>query len=216
MADYYSGIGSSGVPGATTNSPTVTPMIANLPSQSTTTRSYDPAFERFMNQILARTTSGPSFNVPGYTETALQNLTENPGSVGNIAGQNFNQIAAPLLQAQQQGFKLQNQNLMDMFRRTGNVGSLQSGAFAQAARQQVNDQGQQQQNLIASNYVPLLNNATQTSLGSINAGLNYPGAQAAGQASLNQILGILAGAPRSTSTFGNQAALVPGGVATAR
>lgn len=201
----------------TTNSPTVTPMIANLGSDSTTKRKYDPAFEQFMAGIFGRMNNGQAqnFNVQDYTMDALRNLTTNPGGVGDVAGQQFGQIAAPLLQQQQNAFKTQQGNLSDMFRKAG-MGTQQSGAFAQAARQLVNDQGQQQQQIIASNYMPLLQNATNTQMGAINAGLNVPGAQAAGQNSLNQILGIGMGQPRQTDTSATQQQLVQGSIGLAR
>lgn len=202
-------------PGAT-NSPTVTPMIANLGSQATTQNQYDPRIQNFINGLLGQSAQNmQSFNVPEYTQQALQNLTQNPGSVGDLAGKNMQQIINPLLQQQQQGFKIQQANLSDMFRKAG-VGTQQSGAFAQAARQLVNDQGQQQQNIIASNYVPLLQNAQQTQQQAINAGIAMPGGQAAGQASLNTLLGTLYNKPTATTTSGVQQNLVQGGVATAR
>jgi hypothetical protein len=213
MAEAFSS-GATDLTGVSTNSPTVTPMIANLPSNSTTTKVYDPAFQRFLQGVLGNVNQ-QNFNVPGYTEAALQNLTQNPGSIGNIAGNNMQQMIQPLLQAQQRGQQLQNQNVSDMFRKAG-VGSMQSGAFAQAVRQIAGDQGAAQQQIISSNYVPLVNNATATQLGTINAGLNYPGAQASGQASLNQLLGIGMANPTQINTQGNAAQLVPGGVATAR
>ena len=214
----YGGITASSSPMSpgTTNSPTVTPMIANLGSTSTTQNKYDPAINNFIMGLLGQSAQNmQNFNVPGYTMDALQNITANPGMTGDIAGAQFGQIAAPLLQQQQNAFKIQQGNLSDMFRKAG-MGTQQSGAFAQAARQLVGDQGQQQQQLLASNYMPLLGEANKTVFGGINAGLAVPGAQAAGQSSLSNLLATLYNKPTSTTTSGTQQNLVEGKVATAR
>lgn len=193
---------------------TVNPMTAILPSTSTTSRQYDPGIQQFINSLLGRA-AGTDYNVPEYTKSALENITLNPGSTGNIAGQQMGQIISPLLREQAEAQKLQNQGTMDMFRKAG-AGSLQSGAFAQAARQQAADQGRAQERIISANYIPLLSEANKTVMGGITAGLGMPGAEAAGQQSLNQILSTLYQSPTRTTTQGAQAQLVPGGIATAR
>ena len=219
-AIQYLGGGTSGgglTPGVSNIGGDRSPAIANLGSNSTTTRQYDSATQNFINQLLGNVNQ-QNFNVQDYTKQALQNLTQNPGSVGDLAGQNMQQIIRPLLDAQQEGFRIQNRNASDMFRRAG-VGTQQGGAYGQTIRQLAADQGRQQQQLIAGNYVPLLNNATQTIQGSIDAGLRLPGSESAGQAGLSGILGILANNPKSTSTTNVQQQLVPGStgsVGTAR
>ena len=202
------------VPGTSNVSGDRAPAIANLGSESTTTNVYDPRTQNFIDQLMGRISGNASnFNVQDYTKDALKNITLNPGSTGDIAGEQFRSISQPLLEAQQAGFKLQQQNVSDMFRKAG-VGTQQSGAFAQAGRQMVADQGRQQQQLIASNYMPLLSEANKTVMGSIDAGLRMPGAEAAGQGSLNDILGMLYGKPTSTTTTGVKQDLVGGGVAS--
>ena len=198
------------VPGTSNISGDRAPAIANLGSESTTTNVYDPRTRNFIDQLMGRISGKTQdFSVQDYTKNALQNITQNPGSTGNIAGEQFRSISQPLLEAQQAGFKLQQQNVSDMFRKAG-VGTQQSGAFAQAGRQMAADQGRQQQQLIASNYMPLLSEANKTVMGSIDAGLRMPGAEAAGQGSLNDILGMLYGKPTSTTTTGVKQDLVPG------
>lgn len=214
MADYYSGGGTSPIAGVSTNSPNVTPMVADLPSSSTTAREYDPGIQQFIANLLGRA-AGTNYNVPEYTKSALENITMNPGATGDLAGQQMSQIMAPLLREQAEGQKLQNQGMMDMFRKAG-MGSLQSGAFAQAARHQAADQGRAQERIISANYVPLLGEANKTVFGGINAGLSMPGSEAAGQQSLNQILGTLYQNPTRTTTQGTEAKLVEGKIATAR
>ena len=211
-------------PGTSNISGDRAPAIANMGNRSTTTNVYDPNTQNFINQLLGKAmenaSAGKSFGVADYTKSALETITTNPGDTGDIAGRQFQQIAAPMLEAQQAGFKLQQQNVSDMFRKAG-MGTQQSGAFAQAGRQMAADQGRQQQQLIASNYVPLLSEANKTVMGGINAGLAMPGAEAAGQApetanqqNLSNILGTLYNRPMTTSTTGVKQELVPGSAAS--
>lgn len=138
-----------------------------------TNYTYDPSMQ-FLSNIL-RGSYGSNGMVSPTVTGGIENLISNPGAVGNIAGQQFHDIAAPLLQEQQAGFRMQENNLRDMFRKNG-VGSLQSGAFAQAGKQQVADEGRQQNSLLASSYIPLTQNLANQQIAGVNAGLKVPSA----------------------------------------
>ena len=224
---------------------TVNPMTATLPSTSTTTRQFDPGIAAFINNLLGRVGGSTDYNVPEYTKSALESFVRtprapremvDPSGAWDLAGQQFSKISAPLLREQAEGQKLQNQATMDMFRKAG-MGTMQSGAFAQAARQQAADQGRAQERIIAGNYIPLMGEATKTAgltneaiasmnqaeraidqsrLAGITTGLGLPGAEMAGQQNLTQILSTLYQSPTKITTQGAQAQLVPGGIATAR
>ena len=162
---------------------------------STTKYEYDPTQE-FINRLIAQNYSSGNGTVSPTVTSGIDKMISQPGAIGDIAGDQFAAISKPLLDAQQDAFKIQNQNTMDMFRKAG-VGSLQSGAFGQAVRQQAADQGRQQQALLASNYIPLVSQLSNNTLGGINAGLKVPGAN---MDSLAGILSAYGRAPLSQTT----------------
>lgn len=172
-------------------SPALDPSIKT----STTKYEYDPT-QQFINQLIGKAYSSGSGTVSPTVTAGIDQMITQPGAVGDIAGSNFAAIAQPLLQQQQEGFKIQNQNMSDMFRKAG-VGTQQSGAFAQSVRQLAGDQGRQQQALLASNYIPLAGQISNNMLGGINAGLKVPDAN---MGSLAAILSAYGRTPLSTTT----------------
>jgi len=207
---------SGSLPRATTNAGAGRePLIAQLSGTQSTQNLFDPTTQIFITNLLKNSdTQTKSFNVSLTTLGAIESLLQNPGQTGDIAGQQFGQISRSLLQSLEGVNKQEQQGLSDLFRKAG-VGTQQSGAFAQAARQLVGDQGNRANQLLASNYVPLLNSATQARLGSINAGLAVPAAQSAGQQGLNQILNTLVDKPTNVNTTTTQQQLVGGNVGLA-
>jgi len=172
-------------------SPSLDPSIKT----STTNYEYDPTQE-FVNKLIQQSYSAGKGTVSPTVTAGIDQMITQPGAVGDIAGSQFASIAQPLLEQQQAGFKIQNQNTADAFRKAG-VGSMQSGAFAQAVRQQAADQGRQQNALLASSYIPLAANLSSNVLGGINAGVKVPGAN---MDSLAGILSAIGRNPLSTTT----------------
>jgi hypothetical protein len=204
-ATYAPGTTSSGVPYNSSPSwatPSTTPSRTD--SNSYTRHEYDPTQE-FITQLIGQMYQTGNGTVSPTVTAGIDKMISEPGAVGSIAGKDFAAIAQPLLEQQQAGFKIQNQNTSDMFRKAG-VGSMQSGAFAQAVRQQAADQGRQQNALLASSYVPLASNISNNVLGGINAGVKVPGAN---MDSLSGILTALGRSPTATMTAQSQTTAPP-------
>lgn len=162
-------------------------------TQQRTNVTKDPWQDFLYNTILSKNQDA---YVPKYTKDALQNFTENPA----VAAGYFPQLAQPLLAAARRGEAVQQTDLTDMFRKAGGVGggSLQSGAFAQAARNLIADQGVNEQNLLASQYAPLTAQLSNNVNNAITAGLKFP--QANNTAISNLIPLVTSLRPVSTST----------------
>jgi hypothetical protein len=182
--------------------PSTTPSRTD--SNSITRHEYDPTQE-FITQLIGQMYQTGNGTVSPTVTAGIDKMISQPGAVGDIAGENFAAIAQPLLEQQQAGFKIQRQNTADAFRKAG-VGSMQSGAFAQAQRQQAADEGRQQNALLASSYVPLASNISNNVLGGINAGVRVPGAN---MDSLSGILSALSRSPSATMTSQSQTTAPP-------
>ena len=168
-------------------------------SRSTTLSTPDPFRDFLLNTILQQTSK--TGEIPQFTLDQLQNFTQNPGFVGDIAGQQFQQIIAPLLQSLEGVNKQEQQGLSDLFRKAG-IGTQQSGAFAQAGRQLVGDQANRANQLLASNFVPLTGQLSQNVTNAINSGLAVPGATADATRNLVGALGSIAPLQTTTESIG--------------
>jgi hypothetical protein len=127
---------------------------------------YDP-FRDFLFNMLGTASGSPDAYVPEYTKNALQNLTQNPA----VTPDNFAAIANPLRQSLQPGFEQEQQQLRDVLRKNGALGS---GASAFETRRLIENQGNRANQLLASNYVSLTDQLARTQMGAINAGLQFP------------------------------------------
>lgn len=163
-------------------------------SKTNTTITRDP-FQEFLFSLLGAQAQNEQAYVPEYTQEALANFTANPATA---AAQYFPSLAAPLVSALRPQFDQEQSDLKSLFRSAGGTEDtpLQSGAFAQSARQLINDQGNRTQQLLAQNYVPLTNQISGNINNAINAGLNFPQANTAVLRSLAPLAGSIS--PLST------------------
>ena len=138
------------------------------------TNTPDPWRDYFLGLIGNQASSTTTGKIPDFTTAALENFTKNPSAAASF----FPQLAAPLLNANRDAQAQQTTALMDMFRKAGGTGagSLQSGAFAQAGKQLVNDFARQDQEILAKNYVPLTGQLSENMTNAIRLGLAVPGA----------------------------------------
>ena len=147
-----------------------------------TAYTYDP-FQRFLAQLLSGRLQSSGGSVSPTVMAGIENMITNPGGVGDIAGANFEKIAAPLVNSLIPQEKREVSGLQDIFRKAG-VGSMQSGAFAQAGRQLIGDQAGRRNQLLASNYIPLSGQISNNVLDAIRSGINVPQANVASLAGL--------------------------------
>lgn len=143
----------------------------STPGTTTVTNQQDP-FQKFLLNLIGQAGSTGAGQISAQTQGAINNFQQNPA----IAANYFPQLAAPLLAAARRGETVQQNNLLDTFRKAGGTGggALQSGAFAQAARNLIADQGVNEQNLLASQYVPLTAQLSNNVESGIKAGLAVP------------------------------------------
>lgn len=147
-----------------------------------TNYTYDP-FQKFLASLLAGRLTSSGGSVSPTVTAGIENMITNPGGVGDIAGANFEKISAPLVNSLIPQEKRETSQLKDLFRKAG-VGSMQSGAFAQAGRDLVGDQASRRNQLLASNYVPLSGQLSGNVLDAIRSGINVPQANVASLAGL--------------------------------
>jgi len=160
--------------------------------EQTTNNTYDPLRQFLANQI-TRLYGSNQGAIPDYVLEGIKGLIQNPGETANVAGQAFQQVANPLIQSLEPGFKQEQNSLRDIFRKNG---ALQSGASAYETSRLLENQGNRRNQVLASNYVPLLNQINQNVQQGIDAGVKVP------QANMGSLSGILNafGNPTSTTT----------------
>lgn len=140
-------------------------------SKTNTTITRDP-FQNFLFQLLGQQAQNQQAYVPDYTKAALENFTSNPAAAANY----FPQLAQPLIQALRPAQLQEQADLQNLFRSAGGTQDtpMQSGAFAQSARQLLGDQANRTQQVIAEQYVPLTNQISTNMTNAIRAGLEFP------------------------------------------
>jgi len=145
-------------------------------AKQATESTRDPFQAMLLNMLMRQFQESPA-TVPGFTMGALEQFTKNP----SLAAEYFPQLAKPLLSALQPQEEREITQLTDMFRKAGiEGGAQQSGAFAQSGRQLIGDQANRRQEVLAKNYIPLTSQLSENMTNNIRAGLNLPGAKAAG------------------------------------
>lgn len=131
---------------------------------------FDPMRDFLANSILAQFEGGQG-QIPPEVLSAISNIVTDPGAIGNIAGEQFQQIAAPLRAQFQPVFQQEQQALSDTLRKAG---ASQSGAAALETRRLLENQGGREMQALASSYVPLLGQLSQRQLGGVQAGVQVP------------------------------------------
>ncbi len=159
--------------------------------EQTTNNTYDPLRQFLANQIMGLYGKNQA-QIPDFVMQGIQGLIQNPGETANVAGQAFQQVSNPLLQSLQPQFKSEQNTLRDIMRKNG---ALQSGASAYETSRLLENQGNRAGQLLASNYVPLLNQVNQNVQSGVNAGIKTPAEN------LGSLAGILNAFGNPTSTY---------------
>lgn len=155
----------------------------------TTQFTYDPTQQFIYNYLRSQLGAGQGAVSPDVT-AGISRMINNPGAVGDIAGQQFQDISQPLIQAQQGLYKQEQNSLRDILRKNG---ALQSGASAYETSRLLENQGNRTSQMLAANYIPLTKQISNNVLGGIDAGVRVP------QSNLGSLAAIL-GSMKPTST----------------
>jgi len=162
---------------------------------TTVNRTYDPT-QQFISNYLQQLYASGGAKVSDETTAGINGLIQNPGATGDIAGQQFQQISKPLVDSLQEGYRTEQNSLRDIMRKNG---ALQSGASAFETRRLIENQGNRTNQVLASNYVPLVNQLNSNVQAGVNAGVHAPQANTS---SLAGILSAYGSSPTSTTSSG--------------